>query len=264
MLAATNIKKSRCSGAGVVAFRMSGIFLYAEVLQNIRQITLYATLQTNKNEGTRVEISSDKRYITVHHDDQTAKLLLPLQITGTAELTIPAEKAKDLSVRLALEDTDAVVPQNKENESDALWSASSFHSDGRLRCRQCGNQVSRPNATFVWKDLPSENWAEMMDFWHCHKPHDENEDGSTAEEGVAGVKGYGATSRIQAIEGSVLIDSSTFLITKQDCPGAEVSIILPYFSYTMSSSGLLIRTEKKVAGTLHLQPTVLWLPIQMS
>lgn len=237
MLAANS---SKLAGATlVVAFKMPGIFLYAEVLQNIRQITLYATLQTNKNEGTKVEISSDKRYITVHHDDQTAKLLLPLEVSGTAELTLPVEKAKDLSLRLALEDTDAVVPQSDENDSNALWSASFFNADGCLRCRQCDNQLTPPGATFVWKDLPSENWAEMMDFWHCHKPHEENQDDSTTEGTVAGAKGYGANSRIRAIKGTVLIDSSTFLITKEDGPGVEVSTLLAF----------PIRTEKKVAGT---------------
>lgn len=27
----------------------------------------------------------------------------------------------------------------------------------------------------VWKQLPSEHWAELMDFWHCHKPHTADE-----------------------------------------------------------------------------------------
>lgn len=42
---------------------------------------------------------------------------------------------------------------------------------GDLKCAQCGAVVVR-NATqsLHWNPLPSETWAEMMDFWHCHKP----------------------------------------------------------------------------------------------
>src|SRR5579871_3559396 len=92
---------------------MTNINLYAEVLQNIKQITLYASLTTTKNESTKIDVSSDRRHITVTHEEQSAKLLLPLEIAGTAEVTLPLERAKDVSVRLELSDTSAVGPPSE-------------------------------------------------------------------------------------------------------------------------------------------------------
>jgi hypothetical protein len=68
----------------------------------------------------------------------------------------------------------------------------------------------------------------MMDFWHCHKPdphEDDARDEATAalriEEQNAQVKGYGASSRVVAIPGNVLIDVATFLLAESDCVGLE-------------------------------------------
>lgn len=34
----------------------------------------------------------------------------------------------------------------------------------------CGEPLAKPGTK--WKQLPSEYWAELMDMWHCHKPHE--------------------------------------------------------------------------------------------
>jgi hypothetical protein len=77
---------------------------------------------------------------------------------------------------------------------------------------------------WLWKDLPSGNWAEMMDFWHCHKPdphEDDPQSEATAalklEDQTAQTKGYGASSRVEAIGRTVLIDVATFLLSEEDC-----------------------------------------------
>ena len=204
---------------------MSDIYLYAEVLRNIKQITLYASLRTDQNESTKIDISSDRRYITVSHEDQVAKLLLPLQVSGIAEVTIPVQKAKDLSVRLQLGDTDAVDPRIEDVSHDGPWSAGTLSSDAQIKCINCESLITRPKVNFQWKDLPSENWAEMMDFWHCHKPH-EAEETSAQKIPVAETKGYGAASRIKASHGIGLVDSSTFLLATEDCSGVKVSILI--------------------------------------
>lgn len=38
-------------------------------------------------------------------------------------------------------------------------------------CAQCDNQIIN-SSEFKFLDMPSEFWYEMMDFWHCHKPHE--------------------------------------------------------------------------------------------
>jgi len=88
----------------------------------------------------------------------------------------------------------------------------------------------------TWKDLPSADWAEMMDLWHCHKPdkhenghEDENGKGnddhqkrwvekvphSNDENGV--VKGCGEVNQVTALPGTVLVDVSSFVVADGDC-----------------------------------------------
>lgn len=153
---------------------MTKIYLYAEVLTNIRQVTLYASLQTTKNKETKIDLSSDKKVITVHHDGESSSIYLPTQISGTAAITIPAERAKELSVRLEIEDVSELRPADEDLRGvEVPWSADGLTSETSMFCKACQSSILGPGRVKVWKDMPSENWAEMMDFWHCHKPHEE-------------------------------------------------------------------------------------------
>lgn len=40
-------------------------------------------------------------------------------------------------------------------------------------CAQCQNVIIS-SLDLKFMDMPSEFWYEMMDFWHCHKPHEEH------------------------------------------------------------------------------------------
>ncbi|KKY17343.1 putative ubiquitin-conjugating enzyme e2c-binding protein [Phaeomoniella chlamydospora] len=226
---------------------MADINLYAEVLQNIGQITLYASFQTDKNEGTTVDISSDRRFISVTHDGTTAQLLLPLAVSGTAQVTIPAERAKDVSLRLALEDTNAVTTRFEDLGSEEPWSAAKFTPSGRLRCLNCERPVTRSDAIFTWKDLPSENWAEMMDFWHCHRPHDEDKPSTGNENEAAQAKGYGAANRVRATKGTAFVDVSSFLLSKEDCIDLKVSALLLFDLYFLLHTVDIKKAAKAVA-----------------
>jgi hypothetical protein len=60
----------------------------------------------------------------------------------------------------------------------------------------------------------------MMEFWHCHKPHDhEHQD----PESLAS-KGYGANHAISAQKGTGFVDLTSFLFSESDCQGLKVSI----------------------------------------
>ena len=74
------------------------------------------------------------------------------------------------------------------------------------------------NRITKWKDLPSGNWADMMDFWHCHKPHDDKE--------TAGGEGerYATFGKGFVVERGVgLVDRGYFLFPQEDCDAAKVS-----------------------------------------
>lgn len=55
------------------------------------------------------------------------------------------------------------------------WTASELSKQKVIaKCRHCDHVLAKSIA--VWKQLPSEHWAELMDFWHCHKPHTHGEE----------------------------------------------------------------------------------------
>ncbi len=87
---------------------MPSTYLYAEFLSNIRQVTLYASLESYNNNETKVQLSSDRKSISLSHDGETASILLPNEIAGNAQLTIPTHRAIDLSFRLQV--AEAVEP----------------------------------------------------------------------------------------------------------------------------------------------------------
>ncbi|OJJ99297.1 hypothetical protein ASPACDRAFT_120569 [Aspergillus aculeatus ATCC 16872] len=136
------------------------------------------------------------------------------------------------------------------------WRAPDMRPGTRVRCRGCEgvvlDQPARSAGGWVWKDLPSGNWAEMMDFWHCHKPDPEGghnhgdgegkgegdgeggldageqqqqqqgakaDGGGRSEDPNATVKGYGAANQVVATVGTILVDVATFLVAVEDCLG---------------------------------------------
>ena len=212
---------------------MSKIYLYAEILTNIHQVNLHASLETAKTEETKIDISSDRKVVTVVHDGERASIFLPTGIGGSVEVTLPAEKKKELSLRLEIEDL-SVLPSfdNLGSNNEYPWPAKDLTSRTQLRCKVCKTSVTKPEQITVWKDLPSENWAEMMDLWHCHKPHDGPV--SIGEGAAADAKGYAPSSKIKAAPGTGLVDVSSFLIAQDERTGIQVRRCLTSKIYSYS------------------------------
>jgi HECT-like Ubiquitin-conjugating enzyme (E2)-binding len=202
---------------------MTKIFLYAEVLTNIRQVTLYASLETAATtEETVLHIVSDKKRVTVREGDVTSGIYLPTEISGTADVTIAAGKKKEISVRLEIGDTSELLPRDDVAATiEVPWSANDLSAEMTIQCKGCQASIVQAGKVGSWKDLPSENWVEMMDFWHCHKPHDDD-----SKENAAGAKSYSSTSQLAVSPGTGLIDTVSFLLHKSDCTGLTVSTFL--------------------------------------
>ena len=123
---------------------------------------------------------------------------------------------------MQVDDNDTSLHKDEITLNDGFipWTATDMSAHTRLRCGKCHNPIL--NEGKVWKDLPSGNWAEMMDFWHCHKPDPpEEEKNKGGEDPNAVVKGYGAGNQLVAVEGTVLVDVTSFLVKGMDCLGVE-------------------------------------------
>ena len=199
--------------------------MYAELLLNIRQVTIIAALQTPCDPTTKAELSAHGQQIILQHDGDTTTFTLPGQVAPHTRLQKPAIGSKELSWRLPLVDTPMRVVVENAQSNEAPWSARSLEEGAEFKCRECGAVIIENGTIKAWKDLPSENWAEMMEFWHCHKPADHVEEGAKghAEHNVvAATKDYGANTRFAAQSEVGFVNLTTFLLANTDCSNVEV------------------------------------------
>lgn len=256
----------------------SKLQLYAELLPNILQIRLFlivpvSTIPTPSNaestsltpDGPSSELSLDlsnsRSSITVSYHNQKLSLQLPVPVSEKSRESLKARdsspitsnssstpREKEYSFRLPIDRTSASIARAafEEHQGPQIpWTAKDMSPQSRIRCRKCGSLFLTPtgNNGFVWKDLPSADWAEMMDLWHCHKP-DTHEDDKPANEGHNGtsnsaddtnetVKGYGAANRVVCASGTIFVNVSSFIIAEDDCTGLNKVVRIrssPHFS----------------------------------
>jgi hypothetical protein len=202
--------------------------LYAELLANIRQISLAASLPSPCDASTQVALSADRSTVELSHGSSNCSLTLPAKVALGGALLPIQDKQKGtaaLSWRLPL-DTSSLSSSRQANADHTPWSATDLDPSSGVACRHCGTNVVPAGAVTAWKDLPSENWAEMMEFWHCHKPdHHHNHDGEAgkADEESLAARGYGAASTISAQQGVGFVDLTTLLFAETDCSNVTVS-----------------------------------------
>jgi hypothetical protein len=211
----------------------SNTLMYAELLPNIRQITIIAALTTPCDLTTKAELSANGQQITLQHGREMTILNLPGQVAPHAQLQKPALGSKELSWRLPLAGLPKRVNAEDAQSNETPWSAKKLGEDTEFLCRECRAIIIGKGIIKTWKDLPSENWAEMMDFWHCHKPSDDVEKGANGhgyhdQDVVAATKGYGANTRFGAQPGVGFVDLTTFLLASRDCTNVEVRFTFHY------------------------------------
>lgn len=230
----------------------SSIFLHAELLPNIRQLTVHASLPIPSSSidlrASSITLSESRRAITVYtvrgtgaeKEDLLETLKLPARVTEASRrnLTFAGHQVEshgdhestnstEYSFRLQVDghDTSLITVNNGLHEDDFVpWTAKDMSPHSVLHCRSCSQEIlgrlQHETTSWSWKDLPSGNWAEMMDFWHCHKPDvhvDEKDQQKVTDDQNASVKGYGASNRVVALPGTVLVDVASFLVAESDC-----------------------------------------------
>lgn len=242
------------------------ITLYAELLLHIRTVTLFASLRTNHSRQTDVKLSADGCYITVSHEGQTATIRLPINVKGAgdAALELPSKPpGKELTLRLQLEEkegSDLLGALGREDRQANVvpWDGASLNDakDVEVVCKNCASPIIPKGKIQQWRDLPNENWAEMMDFWHCHKP-DEHHLHNHTHEHAMGQKGYAAGNRLQATQGVGFVDLTSFLLKEADCEGAQVShSFFLFLSYLARMSSMRSASGHKEGDLAFLHGTI--------
>lgn len=188
-------------------------------------MTVFATLPTPSNEETRIELTPDRKVLSITHNGERSILDLPCPLNCSVALETPAGHLKELSFRLQLSsDYRAEDADETSTAETSMWPASALTPETQVACRSCNNILVKDSIT-TWKDLPSENWAEMMDFWHCHKPHVEED----VPEQNGSTKGYSASNGYTLRPGIGFVDDLYLRLASSDCTGLQVSLLLYYF-----------------------------------
>ncbi|EER37057.1 conserved hypothetical protein [Histoplasma capsulatum H143] len=272
----------------------SGPLLYAELLPNIRQITLHVSLPASSRLA-QSSITSDtpgdlvrgnfslsllpsRDAVSLYSSHTVHTLPLPACVSESAHtilstkptLNPPGAGHGELLFRLPVDVEPglpgASQPENGQpghgsNEVQVPWTAKDMCAESRVRCQRCKNTLFTPSdkGKVTWKNLPSTDWAEMMDLWHCHKPDTHADDHGDAAAGTAlhthdeneTVKGYGASNQVVCTSGTVLIDVLSFVMAEGGITKIEGDEIARFhiprscFRYNCPISTI---DEKKIAG----------------
>jgi hypothetical protein len=212
------------------------IHIYAEHLINIRTLTVQVSLATT-SDGSTI-LTADGNILTLSHRGETIKATLPVSIAVSerARLSVTPVPSTNFSCRVRLDDT---LPRDSQSSETVIpWTATSLSQQVQLQCKACHAEILPRGTVQTWKDLPSEGWAEMMEFWHCHKP-DEPHD----HEHQTDKKGYSADSKL-AIRPSVgLVNATSFVLAADDCKNTKVGhIIFPTYDFETNTMWALKRT----------------------
>ncbi|ODV80704.1 uncharacterized protein CANTADRAFT_4718 [Suhomyces tanzawaensis NRRL Y-17324] len=156
---------------------------YSEYLPRINSISVLVDFDDQTvADITKIEASALQLGITTKKNHYS--ITLPTPITNALKLTnLKSTTQKCLSVTMAVPSS---VPkpvgeaQSFMAQNSTKWSCKDLQQktpvDGnnqRIFTFSCGN-CDVPlvqSSDFKFMDMPSEFWYEMMDFWHCHKPH---------------------------------------------------------------------------------------------
>ena len=196
---------------------MSSIYLYAELLLNIRQVTVLAILPSNCNASTCMWLGHDQRTLILRHDHEESIIELPCSVAKNTNLKLPSAAAKELSFRLVVSDAARFSAQPEQvTDCNDPWPASKLSSETQIACRSCGTLLVHD--VKAWKHLPSADWADMMDFWHCHKPSAVDRDDYYADRS----NGYAAANALGPTTGTGLVGVSHLLVSDTDCTGIKV------------------------------------------
>ncbi|KAK6430692.1 hypothetical protein LTR95_013149 [Oleoguttula sp. CCFEE 5521] len=189
--------------------------IYTEYLTSIRTLSIQIISESPSDEQTSVLVSPDGLSLKASCHAGVASVRLPVTLHGQdrGQLQTPDVPSAKLQYRFQVQAEHATI-----SDSSAIipWTATDLTDSLELTCKICDTAVVSRNKVKQWKDLPSENWAEMMDFWHCHKPNEPHTHDHATDE-----KGYAAQSRLTAQRAVGLVNATSFLLTAGDCSNVK-------------------------------------------
>lgn len=163
---------------------------FVELLSRIGSVSIFV----ESDEGEELNISKlsqvDEQLIKLELlNSHQSVLFIPLPITIPIISNIEScfvVKNGSISIRLPITNTNSVdrsTNQLMNMSSNYKWSSKFFQKINKfvLNCLKCDILRIDSNEISLMSEMPSELWAEMMDFWHCHKPHHDHDHSHNTE-----------------------------------------------------------------------------------
>ncbi|KAJ6257710.1 hypothetical protein Dda_7498 [Drechslerella dactyloides] len=191
---------------------MPELLYFCELLSNIKQVSVSIDSQdaSGHRQPTAVTLHPSRRALTVAFGTETSHIILPTQIDCPSKFPAPST-----SYRLPALQTSIASLEPLTTSPPVPWDASTLRSEVSIHCATCATRLVPAQRIQKWKNLPSEAWADLMDLWHCHKPHDEK---GHADDGSGK---YASVGRIAAEQTVGLVDPMYFLLCKDDCESID-------------------------------------------
>jgi hypothetical protein len=154
------------------------LLYYCEILERIRSVSIVVENSHSTLNDWKGQIREHVLTLTINGE------LLNIELPGGTSILTQSEleacmqrRGSSLFVRLPM---DGELEYDRDSNllmsigSTYKWDAKFFKSKGwySLHCHNCNKLLLDSEDVTVVNEMPSEIWAEMMDFWHCHKPHD--------------------------------------------------------------------------------------------
>ncbi|KAG4306437.1 hypothetical protein PORY_000425 [Pneumocystis oryctolagi] len=133
----------------------------AEALSHIRVINI--VLEFPENVYKPVLKLLNTYSISLEYKGALLIIFLPDETEKDASIRINQQFNRVLSIRLPLNNSSI-----KSVEEISPWSAVYIDSNSDFCCAFCSSLLLSKNQIKYWKNLPSDNWIDMVDYWVCH------------------------------------------------------------------------------------------------
>ena len=237
---------------------------------HIRVVTIHASLcLSDTGEEPTIAVTEDGRIITLLYLDEKISIPLPTRIRprrSSTSLVQASRCGNQYIVRLNLEDEQGEEVSGSSINVGPLtgigsrnlvpWASHCMKSsESNIMCAQCGSNILSAGKVMRWLDLPNENWAELMEFWHCHKPSEHSQPEGKhkkqffVEDKKLKATEYFAGNNFQVSQGKGFVGMLYFLLHKDDCTGVKVCEYYFHIGPFSFSSIWLTGIKKETSST---------------
>lgn len=229
------------SGDGTIRYfseflpRISSLSLCIEIPPNeIRNIKcnrgnvkeLFIFLKQAGTTAIKVELVHEIKYYTderlmdlVHRsisisagdDDNLRSTSLSLEVNGNSS---SGTGKKDGVAVVKSQTSDFLTSQHLKWTHDELNQMRLTFPVCKFQCYKCDFQILDLNTTNKINCMPSEIWAEMMEYWHCHKPNTDH--GHNHDHDHENQKNNRYNTNLRPSKNSIIVGPYYILLNQQD------------------------------------------------